>query len=230
MKTPRVVTLTLVSALLLPAAASAQFTSHGIYEVGVASTDLGPDSGRPTLVYGVGAGATYELRSNSAFPIVIGGDLVIRGFGLEIPDGVSLDVGVFDQTDVWLDEFVAVRLGRVVAGVYVEHRSVDRSRAGTVGVPTTGVGAIVETGGRTRLRLTYASVVNGRLRLDGVANEPDVASGQSARLTLTHALTDRWSGRADVSYTNVEFESTLPTLSFFDHRQTSFTLGLAIGF
>ena len=225
----RLAILALVGALL-PTTARAQLDSHGIYEVGVASTDLGSASGDPTLIYGVGAGATHGLGNVAGLPLVVGGDLVVRGFGLKIPDGVSLNVGVFEQTDVWLNEFLALRLGAFLAGVYLEHRHIDRSRAGTIGAPTTGIGAIVEAGDRTKLRLTYASTVNGRLRVDGVANEPDVSSGQSARLTLTHALTDRWSGRADLSYTNVVLESTLPTLSFFNHRQTSFTLGLAVGF
>ena len=54
----RRITLTLVSLFLLPSLALAQFESHGIYEVGVASTDLGSDGGSATPIYGVGAGAT----------------------------------------------------------------------------------------------------------------------------------------------------------------------------
>ena len=196
--------------------------------MGAATTDLGSEEGTSKLVYGFGAGASYGFMPEKDLGIVVGADLVVRGFGMEIPD--RLEVGVFDQTDVWIDEFVALRFRRVLAGVYFEQRRIGRDRAGTIGVPASGVGLLVElsAGQRTTARVSYASFQSGHLRVDGVDAEPELTSGRSVRVSLTYRFTNRWSARGEYAYTSMEFESLPLTLSFFDHRQRSVMAGIVL--
>ena len=232
MKSYCAVALVMGSVLLAPTPALGQFAGFALYEVGAATTDLGPEEGTAKLVYGFGAGASYRFMPEKDLGIVVGADLVVRGFGMEIPDRLELDVGVFNQTDVWIDEFVALRFRGVLAGVYFEQRRIGRDRAGTIGSPTSGVGLLVElaAGQRTTARISYAGFHSGHLRVDGVAAEPELASGRSVRVSLTHRFTNRWSARGEYAYTNMEFESLPVTLSFFDHRQRSAAAGIVLGF
>jgi len=226
------VVIIMVSLLLTPTLALGQFEGFALYEVGAATTDLGSEEGKSKLVYGFGTGASYGFLPKKDLGIVVGADLIVRGFGLEIPDRLDLDVAVFDQSDLWIDEFVALRFRRVIAGVYFEQRSIDRGRAGTIGFPASGVGLLVEVSGgrRTTARFSYASFPTGRLRVDGVATEPEMTSGRSVRLSLTYRFTSRWRARGEYAYTNMEFEPVSPTLSFFDHRQRSVTTGVVLAF
>ncbi len=232
MKSYCAVTLFIGSVLLAPTPALAQFAGFALYEVGAATTDLGSEEGTSKLVYGFGAGASYGFMPERDLGIVVGADLVVRGFGMEIPDRLELNVGVFNQTDLWIDEFVALRFRRVLAGVYFEQRRIGRDRAGTIGVPASGVGLLVELQGgqRTTARISYASFPSGQLRVDGVDAEPELTSGRSVRVSLTYRFTNRWSARGEYAYTNMEFESLPITLSFFDHRQRSVTAGVVLGF
>ncbi len=228
MKSYCAVALVMGSVLLAPTPALAQLAGFALYEVGAATTDLGSEEGTSKLVYGFGAGASYGFMPEKDLGIVVGADLVVRGFGMEIPD--RLEVGVFDQTDVWIDEFVALRFRRVLAGVYFEQRRIGRDRAGTIGVPASGVGLLVElsAGQRTTARVSYASFQSGHLRVDGVDAEPELTSGRSVRVSLTYRFTNRWSARGEYAYTSMEFESLPLTLSFFDHRQRSVMAGIVL--
>ena len=232
MKSYCAVALVMGSVLLAPTPALGQFAGFAVYEVGAATTDLGSEEGTSKLVYGFGAGASYGFMPEKDLGIVVGADLVVRGFGMEIPDRLELDVGVFNQTDVWIDEFVALRFRRVLAGVYFEQRRIGRDRAGTIGVPASGVGLLVElsAGQRTTARISYASFQSGHLRVDGVDAEPELTSGRSVRVSLTYRFTNRWSARGEYAYTSMEFESLPLTLSFFDHRQRSVTAGIVLAF
>ena len=232
MKSYCAVALVMGSVLLAPTPALAQFAGFALYEVGAATTDLGSEEGTSKLVYGFGAGASYGFMPEKDLGIVVGADLVVRGFGIEIPDRLELDVGVFNQTDVWIDEFVALRFRRVLAGVYFEQRRIGRDRAGTIGVPASGVGLLVElsAGQRTTARISYAGFQSGHLQVDGVDAEPELTSGRSVRVSLTYRFTNRWSARGEYAYTSMEFESLPLTLSFFDHRQRSVTAGIVLGF
>ena len=215
-----------------PADQAGQFKGFALYEVGAASTDLGSEEGTSKLMYGFGAGASYGFLPKKDFGIVVGADLVVRGFGLEIPDRVDLNAGVFDQNDLWFDEFVALRFRRVIAGVYFEQRRIARSRGGTIGFPASGVGFLAEVSGgrRTTVRFSYASFPSGHLRVAGVPTEPEVRSGRSVRVSLTYRVTNRWSARGEYTHTNMKFKPVSPTLSFFDHRQRSVTTGVVLAF
>ena len=230
MKSYCAVALVMGSVLLAPTPALAQLAGFALYEVGSATTDLGSEEGTSKLVYGFGAGASYGFMPERDLGIVVGADLVVRGFGMEIPDRLELNVGVFNQTDLWIDEFVALRFRRVLAGVYFEQRRIGRDRAGTIGVPASGVGLLVElsAGQRTTARVSYASFQSGHLRVDGVDAEPELTSGRSVRVSLTYRFTNRWSARGEYAYTSMEFESLPLTLSFFDHRQRSVMAGIVL--
>ena len=232
MKSYCAIALVMVTLLLTPTLALGQFEGFALYEVGAATTDLGSEEGASQLVYGFGAGASYGFLPKKNVGLVVGADLVVRGFGLEIPDRLDLNAGVFDQNDLWFDEFVALRFRRVIAGVYFEQRRIGRGRAGTIGFPALGVGLLAEVSGGRRItaRFSYASFPSGHLRVDGVPTEPEVTSGRSVRISLTYRLTSRWSVRGEYAYTNMEFEAVPPTLSFFDHRQRSVTTGVILTF
>ena len=209
-----------------------QFQRFALYEVGAATTDLGSEEGTSKLMYGFGAGTSYEFLPKQDLGIVVGADLVVRGFGLEIPGRLDLDAAVFDQNDLWIDEFVALRFRRVIAGIYFEQRRIGRGRAGTIGFPASGIGVLAEVSGgrRTTARLSYASFSSGHLRVDGVDAEPEVTSGRSVRVSLTSRFTNRWSARGEYAYTAMELEPLPLTLSFLDHRQKSVTTGVVLAF
>ena len=115
MKSYCAVALVIGNLFVAPTPALGQFAGFALYEVGAATTDLGSEEGTSKLVYGFGAGASYEFMPERDLGIVVGADLVVRGFGMEIPDRLELNVGVFNQTDLWIDEFVALRFQRVLA-------------------------------------------------------------------------------------------------------------------
>ena len=232
MKSYCAVALVMVSLMLTPRQALGQFEGFALYEVGAATTDVGSEDGKSKLVYGVGAGASYGFLSKKDLGVVVGADLVVRGFGLEIPDRLDRNAGVFDQSDIWLDEFVALRVRRVIAGVYFEQRHIGRGRLGTIGFPASGVGFLAEVsdGRRTLARFSYASFPRGHLRVDGAPIEPEVTSGRSVRVSLTYRFTSRWSARGEYAYTSMTFRPVSPTLSFFDHRQTGVTTGALLAF
>lgn len=218
--------------LFTPALALGQFHGFALYDVGVGAAGLGGESGGSALVYGVGAGGSYGFLSQRELGLVVGADVVIRGFGLKTSDRFDLDAAVFDQTDVWIDEFVAIRIRRLTAGLYLEQRSIDRGRAGAIGSPASGVGLLAEVshGSRLTARLSYARFPGGHLKVDGVATEPGVRTGRSFRATVLYRLSDRWSTRGEYADTDIEFESLLPTFSFFDHQHRSMTVGVALDF
>jgi len=222
----------LVTVGLAPSPAAAQFEGFALYEVGLATTDLGSEDGLTTMTYGVGAGGSYGLMDGGGLHLVVGGDIMVRGFGLEVPGRVEAGVGVFDQNDVRIDEFAALRRRPFTVGVYFEQRRIDRGRAGTIGFPAAGIGVLAEVGAgaRTSVRFTYAGFPSGSLRVEGVAGEPALTSGRSVRFGLTHRLTPRWSLSGEFQDTRMDFEPVPPTLSFFDHRQTSVTAGAVLTF
>ena len=155
--------------------AEAQFSGAAVYELGFATTDVGEDQGNASLAYGFGAGVTYSFFSANSVGLVVGADLLVRSFGVDLPDRIQRDVGVFDQTDLIFDQLVALRFRRILAGLYLEQRRIDRGTAlGTLGFPASAVGLVVDaplgSGDRTGVRFSYAWFRSGRLRLQGSAD------------------------------------------------------------
>jgi len=227
--------LLLVCLLAVSQPAWAQLSGRAVYEVGTLATDAGSDEGSGQLGSGFGVEGGYAFFADSRLGLVVGAKLLVRGFGVSISDRVELDMGVFDQSDLLLDQFVAVQFSGVVAGAYFEQRRIDRgTRLGTIGVPASGVGLFVRApligGGRTEAEFTYAGFCGGRLRLQGISTEPALSSGRSIRLIVRHRLTDRWGVRGEIGDIELSFEPVEPTFSFFDHRQRSLTAGLTLGF
>jgi hypothetical protein len=215
---------------LVARAAEAQFSASALYEVGGARTDVGADDGKALLAYGVGLGASYSPSPDKSFGVAVGADALVRGFGIEVADRVKSSAGVFAQSDLVLDEWVALRTGWFLAGAYLEQRRVDRGTAlGVLGSPVTGIGGLVEArlagSGRTRARVSYARFRGGRLRLAGSDVLPKVDSGWSLRASLRHRLTGRWGLQAEYTGTRMELEDVAPTFEFLAHKQSTFSLG-----
>ena len=217
-----------VAVLTLAHPARAQFSAAALYEIGGARTDVGEEDGKARLAYGVGLGGSYSFLPNRSLGLAVGGDVLVRAFGIEVPGRVQRGAGVFAQSDLVLDEWVALRAGRILAGVYLEQRRVDRGTAlGVLGSPVSGVGVLLEPrlGERTRARLSYARFRGGRLQLAGSEAEPRVDGGWSLRASLRHRLTGRWGLQAEYTGTRLELQDAAPTFAFFDHRQSTFSLG-----
>ena len=182
----------------------AQASGRVVYEVGTFVTDAGSDEGSRRVGYGFDVEGSYGFFAGKRLGVVVGAEFRVRGFGVNIADRVELGVGVFDQSDLLMDQFVAVRLSRVLFGAYFEQRRIDRgTRLGTIGFPALGIGLIVQTplarGDRSAAVVTYTDFRSGRLRLRGASTEPELTSGRSIRLILRHRFTDRWGVRGEAS-------------------------------
>ena len=214
-----------------PAQAQARFES--LYELGISTTDLGPDEGQSMFGYGFGLSASYGFRRESSIGLVAGGDLLVRGFGLDVPGRLVEEVGVFQQAELLLDQFVGARIQWLTAGLYLEQRRIDRgTEAGSIGFPASGVGfmgrASAGRDGRFELGLSYARATGGRLRLQGVQEEPDVESGRSLRISGRYRFSRTFGVRGEYSDTKFSFEPGAILGSFFDHRQRGLYLGLVL--
>ena len=219
----------------IPRPAEAQFSGAAFYEVGGAATDVGEEPGNAGLAYGFGAGSSYSFLSDKRVGVVVGVDLLIRAFGLSLPGISERDAGVFDQTDLIANEIVALRTRRLLAGLYLEQRRIDRGGAlGTVGFPASAVGFVVAfpltSGDRTAIQFSYARFQSGRLRLGGSAVEPEIDSGRSVRLSARHYFSSRWGLRGEYSDIELTLEDIGPTFTFFDHRQRTVSLGALLSF
>ncbi len=226
-------TLVLASLVLVAPPASAQFEGSASYEMGVADTDIGDEDGKASVAYSFGVGASYRMGSDEGVGFVFGVDLLVRAFGIDIPGLVDQPVAVFDQSDLFLDQFAALSFSRVMAGVYFEQRRIDRGfPLGTIGFPAAGVGFLVNAdvneSGRTKVQFTYANFLSGTFELVGIERELD--SGRSFRISLRHDFASRWGVRGEYADTRLNLEPVDPTLSFFDHRQRSFSAGAVLTF
>ena len=215
--------------------AEAQFSGAAVYELGIATTDVEEDQGNASLAYGFGAGVTYSFFSANSVGLVVGADLLVRSFGVDLPDRIQRDVGVFDQTDLIFDQLVALRFRRILAGLYLEQRRIDRGTAlGTLGFPASAVGLVVDaplgSGDRTGVRFSYAWFRSGRLRLQGSAIEPEVDSGRSIRVSARHYFSNRWGFQGEYADVELLLEDIPPTFTFFDHRQRAVTFGALLSF
>lgn len=215
--------------------AEAQFSGAAVYELGIATTDVGEDQGNASLAYGFGAGVTYSFFSANSVGLVVGADLLVRSFGVDLPDRIQRDVGVFDQTDLIFDQLVALRFRRILAGLYLEQRRIDRGTAlGTLGFPASAVGLVVDaplgSGDRTGVLFSYAWFRSGRLRLQGSAIEPEVDSGRSIRVSARHYFSNRWGFQGEYADVELLLEDIPPTFTFFDHRQRAVTFGALLSF
>lgn len=215
--------------------AEGQFSGAAVYELGIATTDVGEDQGNAGLAYGFGAGVTYSFFSANRLGLVVGADLLVRSFGVDLPDRIQRGAGVFDQTDLILDQLVALRVRRILAGLYLEQRRIDRGTAlGTLGFPASGVGLVVDAslggGDRSGVRFSYARFRSGRLRLQGSAIEPEIDSGRSFRVSVRHRFSSRWGFQGEYADIELLLEEIAPTFTFFDHRQKTITLGALLSF
>ena len=215
--------------------AHAQFSGHAIYEIGSATTDAGETQGSNGLAYGLGAGGSYSFLAGKEIGLVVGVDVLVRAFGVRLPGTVERGAGVFDQSDLVLDEIVAVRLRRILAGLYLEQRRLNRGTTlGTIGFPASAIGFLVDipigSGDRTGVRFSYAQFHTGRLRLQGIADEPEIDSGRSIRVSARHYFSSRWGVRGEYTDTELLLEDVAPTFTFFDHRQKMVTIGALLSF
>lgn len=233
----RLETLVWVLAATLLAATSswAQLSGGAVFEVGNATTDVGDDEGDGASMYGMGAGASYTFLSNRAIGVVVGGDLLVRGFGIDLPGRVESGPGVFDQSDLYLDQYIAAKYRRFTGGVYFEQRRIDRSTPlGKVGFPVTGIGFIVraaiDKGDRAEARFSYASFSTGELQLQGLDVSPRLDTGRSIRIAGHYQFASRWRVRVEYADTAVDFEPIEPTFDFYDHRQSLLSVGLVLTF
>jgi hypothetical protein len=219
-----------VAVLTVPHPALAQFSAAARYELGAATTDAGEDEGNAAAAYGIGLGGSYSALPKRLLGFAVGADVLVRGFGIEIPGRLQRSAGVFDQSDLVLDEWIALRVSRVLAGIYFEQRRLDRGPAlGVIGFPATAVGVLLEprfdAGGRTRARFSYAWYRGGSFRLAGSEAEPRVDSGWSLRASFSHRLTSRWGLQAEYTGVRLDLEDVAPTFAFFNHRQSALSLG-----
>jgi hypothetical protein len=208
----------------------AQFSATALYEVGAARTDVGADEGDAAPAYGLGLGVSHSMFPDRTLGLAVGGDVLVRGFGLEVPGRIQSGAGVFAQSDLVLDEWIALRVGPVLAGVLLEQRRLDRGTTlGVIGFPASAAGVLLEpvfgASGRTRARFSYARYRGGRLRLAGSDVEPSLDSGWSLRASLRHRFSGRWGLQAEYTDTRLEMQDTAPTFGFFDHRQSTLSLG-----
>jgi len=225
----------LLGAWMISQPAEAQFSGAAVYELGAATTDVGEDQGNASLAYGFGVGGTYSFFSANSIGLVVGADLLVRSFGVDLPDRIQRGAGVFDQTDLILDQLVALRFRRILAGLYLEQRRIDRGTAlGTLGFPASAVGLVVDvplgSGDRTGVRFSYAWFRSGRLRLQGSAIEPEVDSGRSVRVSARHYFSNRWGFQGEYADIELVLDPLAPTLTFFNHRQRTATFGALLSF
>ena len=72
---------------------------------------------------------------------------------------------------------------------------------------------------RRRNAKTYAKL------LEGSGVEPSVDSGWSLRASLRHQFNGRWGLQAEYTGTRLKVEDIAPTFGFFDHQQSTLSLG-----
>lgn len=222
--------VSLVTLLSVAHPVQAQFSATALYEVGAARTDVGADEGEAAPAYGLGLSLSYSPSPKKAIGLAVGGDVRLRGFGIDVPGRIESGAGVFAQSDLVLDEWVALRIRRILAGVLFEQRRIDRGTTlGVIGFPASAIGVLLEpvftASGRTRARFSYARFRAGRLRLAGSDVEPSVDSGWSIRGSLRHQFGGRWGLQAEYTGTRLDIEEISPTLGFFDHEQSTLSLG-----
>jgi hypothetical protein len=227
--------LVLCGGWMLAQPAYAQFSGQAAYEIGSATTDAGDAGGTAGLAYGVGAGATYSVVGGNGIGLVVGADVLLRAFSVSLPGTVERSAGAFDQSDLVIDEIVAVRWRRILAGLYLEQRRINRGTVlGTIGLPASAIGAVAEipigSADRTAVRVSFAQFQRGHLRLEGSAVEPAIDSGRSIRVSARHYLSSRWGLRGEYTDTEVLLEDVAPTFTFFDHRQRMATVGALLSF
>ena len=227
--------LLLSGACVFSRTAEGQFSGAAVYELGSATTDVGKDQGNASLAYGFGVGGTYSFFSADRFGLVVGADLLVRGFGVDLPDRVERGAGVFDQSDFILDELVALRVRRILAGLYLEQRRIDRGTAlGALGFPASAIGFVLDaklgSSDRTSVRFSYARFQTGRLRLQGSPVEPEIDSGRSVRVSVRHRFSSRWGLQGEYGDIEIKLEEVAPTFTFFDHRQRTVSLGALLSF
>ncbi len=203
---------------------AAQLEGAAVYEIGAAITDVGEDSGEPALTYGLGLGGSYRLFQDRSVGLVLCADLLVRGFGLDVPGRIEEGAGVFDQSDLRLDQFVAAGFQRLVVGAYFEQRRIDRGTPlGKIGFPATGIGLLVrarlDRQERIRMQFTWASFTSGELELQGVESRAPLDTGRSFRISVSAELASRWTVQEEYADARFDFESVSPTLGLFDHRQ-----------
>jgi hypothetical protein len=220
----------IVAVLTVARPVQAQFSATALYEVGAARTDVGEDDGNTAPAYGLGLSGSYSLSPEKALGLAFGGDVLVRGFGIEVPGRIDTGAGVFTQSDLVLDEWIALRAGPILAGVLFEQRRIDRGTSlGIIGFPASAIGGVLEpvfsASGRTRARFSYARFRGGRIRLVGSDVEPSVDSGWSLRASLRHQFSGRWGLQAEYTGTRLEIEDVAPTFGFFDHQQSTLSLG-----
>jgi len=227
--------LLLSGACMISRPAEGQFSGAAVYELGRATTDVGEDQGNASLAYGFGVGGTYSLFPADRLGLVVGADLSVRGFGVDLPDRVEQGAGVFDQSDLILDQLVALRIRRILAGLYLEQRRIDRGTAlGTLGFPASAIGFVFDaklgSNDRTSVRFSYARFQTGRLRLQGSPVEPEIDSGRSVRVSVRHRFSARWGFQGEYGDIEINLEEVAPTFTFFDHRQRTVSFGALLSF
>jgi hypothetical protein len=223
------------AACVLAQPAHAQFSGQAIYEIGSATTDAGETQGSNGLAYGLGAGGSYSFLAGKGIGLVVGADVLVRAFALRIAGTAERGAGVFDQSDLIVDEIVAVRVRRIVAGLYLEQRRLNRGTTlGTIGFPASAIGFLAEipigSGDQTGVRVSYAQFQSGRLRLQGSTVEPEIGSGRSIRVAARHHFSRRWGVHGEYSDTEILLEDAAPTFTLFDHRQKMVTVGALLSF
>ena len=225
-----------VVAIFLTAPRSwAQLSGGALFEIGSATSTVGDDKGDPAPMYGMGIGAAYTFWSQRAIGLVVGADLLVRGFAINLPGRFESDAGVFDQSDMSLDQYIAAKFGKFTGGVYFEQRRINRGTAlGKIGFPVTGIGLIVraaiDKGGRAEVRFSYASFTAGELQLQGLDAKSPLGTGRSIRIAVHYRFATRWRVRAEYADTTVEFEPIEPTFAFLDHRMSLASVGLVLTF
>jgi hypothetical protein len=212
--------------------ALAQFRADALYEIGTSKTDLGPDEGQSMFGYGLGLSGSYSFRRESKVGLIAGADMLVRGFGLHLPGRLTEEVGVFQQADLSFDEFVALGFQSFAVGLYLEQRRIDRgTQAGEIGFPTSAAGflARIRAGeDRIEFQFSYAKALGGKLRVQGIAEEPEAETGRSIRMSVRYRFSGSFAVRGEYSDTEFTFDPETTLRSFFDHRQRAFHFGLVL--
>ena len=143
--------------------------------------------------------------------------------------------GVFDQSDLYLDQYIAAKYRRFTGGLYFEQRRIDRSTPlGKIGFPVTGIGFIlrgaIDKRGRAEARFSYVSFTAGELQIQGLDGRSSLDSGRSIRIAGHYRFASHWRVRAEYANTTVQFEPIAPTFGFYDHRQSLLSVGLVVTF
>ena len=229
-------TLVWVATILVTAPRTwAQLSGGALYEVGTATTDVGDDKDNGTPMYGMGLGASYTFLSKHPIGIVLGANLLVRAFAIDLPGRAESGAGVFDQSDLYLDQYIAAKYRRFTGGLYFEQRRIDRSTPlGKIGFPVTGIGFIlrgaIDKRGRAEARFSYVSFTAGELQIQGLDGRSSLDSGRSIRIAGHYRFASHWRVRAEYANTTVQFEPIAPTFGFYDHRQSLLSVGLVVTF